>query len=113
MLELLRRRGFVMLVFRNDRPSSRTPLIQLLDPLIEHLLDVLRVRSIAITQDQQFSFHRSLELRLMIKQVLETFELCFVSRGSNVLLVPVKCMIERPELGDSENTTKVAVSCQV
>jgi hypothetical protein len=64
---------------RNNLPSFHALSLQLLNPLIEHVFYILRVRIVTRAQNHQLGFHRSFELRFVVEQFLEALELCCVS----------------------------------
>jgi hypothetical protein len=53
--------------------------LQLLDPGVQNILQIARMGVVAPSQRYQLDFHLSLKLALVLEELLETLELCFVS----------------------------------
>jgi hypothetical protein len=71
--------------FRTSKVDSYISL-ELLDPGIQHILQIARMRIIARSQLCQFSFHRALELRFVLEELLQALELCFVRVVSKTVI---------------------------
>jgi hypothetical protein len=53
--------------------------LQLLDPGVQNILQIEGMGVVAPSQRYQLGFHLSLKLGLMLEELLEALELCFVS----------------------------------
>jgi hypothetical protein len=53
--------------------------LQLLDPGVQNILQIAGMSVVAPLQRYQLGFHLSLKLGLVLEELLEALELCFVS----------------------------------